>query len=237
MHAHVMSDDIKDISLSVTEDVETYDTGDDSSTDEGEGGEDTTIEDVDKEEDEYAEDLEEIKVKKAPKSPKEILAFKDRAIQKQKAEVAALKAQLASYQKEAPAEDGDDDTSPDIESLVEKTIAKREARRLIASIAKSPSHAALLKHHLDHTIRSSGDPETDVRNAQALIEAKRLSKLRQQKEEFDQSRSSAERHAPSGERINNSNPLRGLTKREIAELSKTPGALELWKKRNPYGRK
>ena len=232
-----MSDDNKDLSLSETEDVETYDTGDDSSTDEYEGLEDNAVGDVDKEEDEYAEDLEAIKGKKAPKSPTDILAFKDRAIQKQKAEVAALKAQLASYKKEAPAEDGDDDSSSDIESLVEKTIAKREAQRLVASIAKSPSHAALLKHHLEHTIRLSGDPETDVRNAQALIEAKRISKLRQQKEEFDQSRSSAERHGSSGERVNNSNPLRGLTRREIAELSKTPGALELWKKRNPYGRK
>lgn len=224
-----MSDNIKDLSLSKTEDVETYDTGDGSSADEYEGLEDTAIEDVDKEEDEYAEDLESIKVKKAPKSPTEILAFKDRAIQKQKAEVAALKAQLASYQKEAPAEDGDDDTSPDIESLVEKTIAKREAQRLITSIAKSPSHAALLKHHLEHTIRPSGDPETDVRNAQALIEAKRLSKLRQQKEEFDQSRSTAERYATSGERINKQNSGPKYTNAELA-LFRAAGVLDWVKK-------
>lgn len=224
-----MSDDIKDLSLSETEDVETYDTGDDSSADEYEGVEDITQEDVDKEEDEYALDLETIKGKKAPKSPAEILAFKDRAIQKQKAEVAALKAQLASFKKEAPAEDGDDDSSSDIESLVEKAVAKKEAQRLIASIAKSPSHAALLKHHLEHTIRPSGDPEADVRNAYALIEAKRISKLRREKEEFDQSRSSAERHAPSGERINNQNSRPKYTNAELA-LFRSAGVLEWVKK-------
>jgi hypothetical protein len=70
--------------------------------------------------------------------------------------------------------------------------AQETAQSLTDSLDETDSYKQLVKHHLENTVRPSGDATTDLRNARAIVDGVRNSQLAE-----EAARSQAARRAPS----------------------------------------
>ena len=168
--------------------------------------------DVDKQDsDFYAKELKRIQeqadkdkqaLEKKLEKQRELTAIKDRALQAEKKEKKS--------------------TAFDEAALMEKMRREMRLERKLETITQNASERQLIEHHLKNSIRSSGDLDTDLKNAQMLANASRYESMlkREQAEDLhtDSVVSSMTGGSFNGGSQGQSSRLRGPVANEAARI-------------------
>ena len=78
---------------------------------------------------------------------------------------------------------------PDVEKRlmdrIEEKLLERDRETKIKSVTSDEAAQKLVKHHLENTIRSSGNVDQDIQAAWAIVNQKAMQELLQKKESYE----------------------------------------------------